>query len=209
MEAEFWQKKWKNQEIAFNQSEANPLLVRYFGKLALAKGSRVFLPLCGKTTDALWLLSEGYSVVGAELVESAIQDFFSENDLHPEVTSLAELKVYRSENIDMFVGDIFHLTFDLLGKVNATYDRAALVALPEEMRRRYTKHLVELTNQAPQLLITFEYDQGQMSGPPFSISSDEVHSHYDWVYQLQLLETRVIPDGLKGHSANEVVWMLR
>lgn len=96
----------------------------------------------------------------------------------------------------------------MLGKVDAIYDRAALVALPFEMRVRYAAHLREITNTAPQLLVTFDYDQQKLDGPPFSVISNEVEQHYIDHYSLTLLQGKEI--NLKGKvPAKENVWLLK
>ncbi len=210
MDASFWHQKWGKNEIAFHESEANPLLVKYFKELSLTKGSRVFLPLCGKTLDIPWLLSNGYRVVGAELSQIAIEQLFLGLGVEPKISNIGEVDHYSAENIDIFVGDIFHLTSKLLGSVNAIYDRAALVALPEEMRNQYTTHLIEITDKAPQLLICYEYDQSLMDGPPFSISNEEVNRHYKGSYDLTLIVSTDLPGGLRGkYAAKENVWLLK
>jgi thiopurine S-methyltransferase len=110
----------------------------------------------------------------------------------------------------MFVGDVFKVTPAMLGNVDTVYDRAALVALPDDMRKAYTSHLMALTNKAQQLLICFEYDQSVHAGPPFSISADEVKQHYQTAYDLTLLASERLPDGLKGkHPCTEEVWLLK
>ena len=134
MDRVFWHQKWESNDIAFHRSEANPLLVKYFNELSLAKGSRVFVPLCGKSLDIPWLLSHGYRVAGAELSKIAIEQLFDELGVTPEISRDGELDHYRANNIDLFVGDIFDVSDKMLGPVDAIYDRAALVALPEDMR---------------------------------------------------------------------------
>ena len=114
------------------------------------------------------------------------------------------------QNIDIFRGDLFQVTREMLGSVDAIYDRAALVALPKEMRDRYTEHLVQIAENAPQLVIAYEYDQSVVNGPPFSVSQDEVRRHYTDSYNLTLLATADVPGGLKGKcSATEHVWLLK
>ena len=210
MDAAFWHQKWEANEIGFHEGEANRLLVKYFNALSLAEGRRVFVPLCGKTLDIAWLLSNGFRVAGAELVESAIEQLFSELGIEPEISEVGGVKRYSAKNIDIFVGDIFAVSSEILGSVDAIYDRAALVALPEEIRRRYTGHLMEISDGTPQLLLTFEYDQSVMDGPPFSISNEEVIQHYGDRYELTLMESIAIPGGLKGKcAATENVWLLK
>jgi thiopurine S-methyltransferase len=210
MDASFWHQKWKENNIAFHGSEANPQLVKYFKALSLAEGSRVFLPLCGKTLDIAWLLSNGYRVAGAELSEIAIGQLFSELGVEPTIASIGKLDHYSAPNIDIFVGDIFDVSREMLGLVDAIYDRAALVALPGAMRDRYTAHLTEITDKAPQLLICYDYDQSCMEGPPFSISNEEVNQHYSERYDLTLMESTDLPGGIKGKcAAKENVWLLQ
>lgn len=210
MEHQFWHERWNENKIAFHQSETHPLLVKYLDRLGLTSAQRVFVPLCGKTLDMAYLLSRGYRVVGAELVESAVQQFFAELEVEPAIEAIGKLKRYSAPNVDIFVGDIFELSRALLGDVHAVYDRAALVALPADLRRRYTRHLTDITGTAPQFLITFEYDQSKMDGPPFSIPHAEVREHYAADYEVALIESTDLAGGLKGLvAAKEDVWLLK
>lgn len=210
MEASFWHQKWEKSEIGFHRNETNAFLVAHFEKLNLVKGDRVFLPLCGKTRDFAWLLANGYRVVGAELSQIAIQSLFEDLGIEPTISRLDKFSHYSAENIDIFVGDIFNLSAELLGLVDAIYDRAALVALPTNMRNEYTSHLLKITKAPPQLLITYEYDQQLVNGPPFSINQDEVMHHYAAIYQLQPVEHKDVAGGLRQKAASvETVWLLK
>lgn len=209
MQPDFWHKKWQESDIGFHNTDANPLLVKHFSALGVATGSRIFLPLCGKTLDIHWLLAQGFQVVGAELSPIAIEQLFDELGVTPEVTQRENLQHYRAPNIDILVGDIFNVTANLLGQVDAIYDRAALVALPFDMRAHYTSHLKAITHNAKQLMICFVYDQSQLAGPPFSISDDEVKAHYSSDYNPTLLESIEVTGKLKGQCpACENVWLL-
>lgn len=209
MDASFWLEKWKNNSIAFHKSEANPLLTKHFEQLSLVDNSRIFLPLCGKTLDIAWLISKGYRVVGAELSEIAIAQLFTSLGTQPKISEVGQLQHYSATNIDIFVGNIFDLSKRVLGPVNAVYDRAALVALPKAMRDRYTAHLMQITDKAPQLIICYEYDQTLMIGPPFSITEQEVRQHYQDSYALSHLESKSASGSLKEKcAAQENVWLL-
>jgi thiopurine S-methyltransferase len=209
MDADFWHRKWENNDIGFHEGAANPLLVKHCPALSLEKGGRVFLPLCGKSLDIHWLLGNGYRVIGAELSKLAVEQLFTELGAEPTVSACGPTERYSARDLDVFVGDIFQVSRQLLGSVDAIYDRAALVALPEEMRGRYAAHLMEITEQAPQLLICFEYDQSLMAGPPFSIVSEEIIRHYSDAYEVTLLDRMEIPGGFKGKiAAKESVWLL-
>jgi len=210
METSFWHERWDENQIGFHESEPNPLLVNNFHQLSVDKGARVFVPLCGKTLDIGWLLANGYRVVGVELSETAIEQLFQELGVEPDISDVGNLKLYSAADIDIFVGDIFDVSSDILGNIDVVYDRAAMVALPEDMRTRYTVHLTKITNKAPQLLICFEYDQSQMDGPPFSIDGAEVTKHYGQIYDLTMLESLDVVGGLKGRcAASDNAWLLR
>ncbi len=210
METSFWHEKWEKNEIAFHSDDVNRMLAAHFQSFGLADGARIFLPLCGKTLDIQWLLSKGHKVVGAELSEIAIKQLFEDLGVEPAVTPVGELLHYHAPNIDMFVGDIFDLTRARLGPVDAVYDRAALVALPEDLRARYAEHMVALTEGAPQFLISFDYDQSEMNGPPFSVVESEVRALYSAHYDISLTASEEVPGRLKGVAeAQEMVWFLR
>lgn len=210
MEPDFWHKRWQNNQIGFHEDAPNTLLTRHFTALDVPAGAAVFVPLCGKTNDMPWLRAQNYRVIGAELSRLAVEQFFAERGLTPTISPAGKLKRFESEGVAIFLGDLFDLDRNTLGPVDAIYDRAALVALPEPMRERYTAHLLALTDGAPQLLVTFDYDQSLASPPPHSVSDAEVHKHYDARYRLELAEKRDVPGGLKGICpAQEAAWLLK
>ncbi|MBM7066027.1 thiopurine S-methyltransferase [Actibacterium sp. 188UL27-1] len=209
MEAQFWYDRWTNNQIAFHQHEINALLIAHLPALALPENGRIFVPLCGKTRDIGWLLSQGYRIAGAELSTRAIEDLFQDLGLTSARSQTGRLERFSAPGIDIFAGDIFDLNAATLGPVDASFDRAALVALPPDMRPRYTRHLTTITANAPQLLITFEYDQTVMDGPPFSLSTEEVTNHYSAAYTLTNPARVKVRGGLKGKCpATEVAWLL-
>ena len=197
MEHSFWHSKWQKNEIGFHEPEGNALLIKYASALLGTENShsafkRIFVPLCGKSRDIGWLLSQGCEVVGAELSEVAIIQLFEELGAEPNVTTTAKGKVYTQNGLTVYVGDIFKLTASDLGNVTGVYDRAALVALPSPLREQYAAHLIAITQCAPQLIISFEYDQNEMPGPPFSVNEKTVESLYSADYNIQKLERSVL-----------------
>ena len=210
MEPDFWHARWQTKNIlGFHEGKANAFLVKHFSRLPLAPGARVFVPLCGKTRDIAWLLGQGLRVAGAELSRIAVEELFAELEVVPQVTQDGPLTRFSAPGLDILQGDIFALTRDALGPVDAVWDRAALVALPQDMRARYAPHLVALTDGAPQLLVCFEYDQSLLAGPPFSVPPQEVRTLYGGDYMVAPLETAPVPGGLKGQcEAVEHVWLL-
>lgn len=210
MDPDFWHHRWNTHQTAFHESTVNPLLASHWDRLSLAPGSRVMVPLCGKTRDIPWLLSRGYRVAGVELSPLAVEQLFADLGVMPEKQPVGGLMHYRAEGIDIFAGDVFALSREMLGPVEAVYDRAALVALPEEMRRRYAAHLSAITGQAPQLLICYEYDQSLQDGPPFSVTGEEVAGLYGRDYALTFLASSEVAGGLRGRCpATEKVWLLQ
>jgi len=209
MDASFWHNRWQTNQTGWHERDVNPLLIAHFPSLNVPPGARVFVPLCGKSLDLGWLLSRGYAVAGAELSELAVTQLFAELGMEVHISEVGKFRLFRGERIDIFVGDIFDLSREILGAVEAVYDRAALVALPEAMRVRYAAHLKAITGMAPQLVIGYEYDQTVLAGPPFSVTPDELHRHYSDDYALTLLARVEIPGGLKGKCpATEHIWRL-
>ncbi len=209
MDARFWHNRWQTNQTGWHECAVNPLLIAHFPSLSVPPGARVFVPLCGKSLDLGWLLSRGYAVAGSELSEQAVTQLFAELGMEVHISEVGKFRLFRGERIDIFVGDIFDLTREILGPVDAVYDRAALVALPEAMRSRYTAHLKAITGMAPQLVIGYEYDQTVLAGPPFSVTPDELHRHYDDIYTLTPLARVDVPGGLKGKCpATEHIWRL-
>jgi thiopurine S-methyltransferase len=188
MNKEFWLERWERQEIGFHQNEINPYLCQYWNTLHPPRDSAVFVPLCGKSRDMLWLREQGYKVLGVELSALAVQAFFQENDYIPHRSSAGKFDRYEADGIHILNGDFFDLSKDDLAKVGAVYDRASLIALPPEMRERYARHLVSILPPATQiLLITYDYHQPEMSGPPFAVSNSDVEALYREHAEIRLL----------------------
>lgn len=199
MQPEFWRKKWASNQIGFHLPEVNPHLQRYWPDLNIPASARVLVPLCGKSLDLLWLAGRGHQVLGIELSEKAIEDFFSEHQLQPQISEKGAFKVYRGDAIELWCGDAFALAAEDVADCAALYDRAALIALPAPMRERYAAHLQQILAQGVQgLLITLDYDQAQMPGPPFAVADDEVQRLLGGGWRVQVLEEKdVLSEGGK------------
>jgi thiopurine S-methyltransferase len=210
MNNEHWIQRWKDKNIGFHGNVVNTLLLKHFKALNLKHNSNIFIPLCGKTLDISWLLMLGHNIVGAELSEIAVQELFEELHLTPTITKRKNIIQYSADNIDIFVGDIFNINSNMVGNIDAIYDRAALVALTKDIRIKYTQHLRELSSNAPQILICCEYDQSLMNSTPYSIEHNEINEHYENHYEVKLLERIEIEGGIKGkHKANDTIWLLK
>jgi len=207
MEAGFWLQRWEKREIGFHQVDINPHLAQYWPSLELAGGSTVLVPLCGKSRDMLWLAQLGHHVLGVELCEAAVQEFFEESKVQPQVDQKGSFARYSAGNVELLVGDFFALTAEDLQEVAGVYDRAALVALPPDMRRDYINVLARiLPAKVKSLLLTFEYRTGDMEGPPFSIPIDAVQGLFEGRCDINLLDSQ--PFDLRGVAAIEHVFRL-
>ena len=179
MEAQFWHQRWDKGEIGFHQHSFNPHLTRFWYRVPIAHEAPVFVPLCGKSQDMLWLRGEGHPVLGVEISALAVAAFFADNALPPQRGRQGAFDIYEHGGIQLLCGDFFDLTCAHLAGIGAVYDRASLIALPPELRGRYAEHLCAILPPAtPMLLVTLDYDQGAMAGPPFAVSEQEVRSLY-------------------------------
>jgi len=185
MRAEFWHERWEKGEIGFHQPGFNAHMQTFIGQLGVPPGGHFLVPLCGKSLDLLWLAEQGYQVTGIELSERAAEDFFAENALAYKVDCQSGATIYRGDSIEIWCTDFFTVTVSDLPVVDAVYDRASLVALPPEIRPAYASHLARLTQSATGiLLVTLDYPQNEMSGPPFSVTDKEVGQLFSRQYQV-------------------------
>ncbi|CUJ70807.1 MULTISPECIES: thiopurine S-methyltransferase [Achromobacter] len=193
MDAEFWLERWREGRTHFHQTRITPLLQKYWPTLAVPKGGRVLVPLCGKSLDMVWLAAQGHSVLGVELSQLAVDQFFTENELRPVTHESIYGKHYVAGNIEIICGDIFKLDSQLLSHCVGAYDRAALVALPADMRADYVRHVYgQLSPASRGLLITLDYPQEEMAGPPFAVLDSEVQAIFTGVSPAAIIDRRDI-----------------
>lgn len=175
MEREFWIKRWETGDIGFHRDEVNPALEKFWALVAADSMEAVFVPLCGKSLDMRWLAERGHRVIGVELSEHAVDEFFAGEGLQPDVRQHEGFVIKTAGPYELWCGDLFELPKAALETAGSFYDRASLIALPPAMRARYAKRLAELLPAGTRgLLVTISYDQSEMNGPPFSVSGEEV-----------------------------------
>ena len=208
MEADFWLDRWQQGRTGWQERQPGAMLVRHFGALGLGPGALVLVPLCGATPDIGWLRAQGCAVVGAELSGLAIAQVFAGLGLVPQTTDMGRMRRHSAPGLDLFEGDIFDLTPEMLGKVDAIHDRAALFALPPDIRRRYAAHLVALTGGAPQLLTCFDHGGDPDDGPPFSVPPEEVARLYGDSYRITLLDEQDTGLRTTGAGERDCLWHL-
>jgi len=181
MKQEFWIEKWQKKQTGFHKDFIHPLLQKFVSTLELNKGDEIFVPLCGKSLDMIWLHEQGYKVIGVEISQLAVEQFFSENSLNFKVSTYKSFNVYTYKNITIYQGDFFKLNASVTKTCHAIYDRAALIALPEEMVDSYVQKITEIMHQNTyELLITLEFNKAVgPAGPPFSTTDEKVNQLFN------------------------------
>lgn len=189
MKRDFWIERWEQGQIGFHQDQINGYLTRHWDKLKASSGCKVLVPLCGKSKDMLWLAEQGHKVLGVELSQLAVDAFFDENDIAVSQFENPSFKISESDNISLWCGDFFNINDEHVKGIDCVYDRASLIALPPEMREKYAQHMIKLLPGGSRvLLVTMEYPQNEMSGPPFSVVSGEVENLYQDAFAIEKLE---------------------
>ncbi len=170
---EFWHNKWASNQIGFHLEDVNPLLPVYWKHTNPKREDKVLVPLCGKSEDLIWLAMKHDSVEGVELSHIAVRAFFAEHFYTPTVTPLnGKHELYQFDELSIYTGNFFTAP---LSQADIIYDRAALVALPQDMREEYVERLKQLLNPGGRiLLVTLNYPQEEMAGPPFSVPVEEI-----------------------------------
>ena len=205
MDPDFWEQRWRDNQIGFHQQQVTPLLVQYWNAVGVAAGGQVFVPLAGKSKDMAWLAARGHRVLGVELSQLAVDQFFDEHGLTPTIRDSSHGRHYSAGAIELVRGDAFALDGALLAGCTGVYDRAALIALPLRLRQRYVADLYsKLPPGCRGLLVTLEYPQHEKDGPPFSVPEDEVHALYGRQWTIDVLERRDILAVQPGFVADGV-----
>ncbi|TAN27343.1 MAG: thiopurine S-methyltransferase [Castellaniella sp.] len=195
MDTDFWLQRWQQGQTGFHQSRVMPLLEKHWAGLRVPVPGRVLIPLAGKSLDVAWLAAQGHDVLAVEISPMAVDQFFQEHGLHPEVRQTPEGTIHEVGHIQYLCGDVLKLSAATLATIDGCYDRAALIALTPELRRRYVERVYHrLPEGCRTLLLTLDYPQQEMQGPPFAVPDDEVVEHFEGRWRIERLETRDILD---------------
>ncbi len=208
MQADFWHDMWSSGVVGFHQSEINEFLQGHWQRLDLQGKGAVLVPLCGKSLDMLWLHQQGHEVLGVELSQQALDEFLSENSIQAEPVEHEHFCGYELDAMTLLCGDFFKLSATDCQQVAAVYDRASIVALPPQMRQDYANHLQTiLAAGTKMLMVTMEYDQTKMPGPPFSVPESEVRQLFKGVASLDKVAEQSF--NRKGNEAVEKVFVIQ
>jgi thiopurine S-methyltransferase len=198
MDKEFWFRRWQKNEIGFHMTDPHHYLAKFYDYLQVQPDDSIFVPLCGKSPDLVWLRDEGLNVVGIELSRTAVEAFISENGIAGEWMTVTDMPCYCAKGHKIYCDDFFKLASADLDGACTVYDRGSLVALPPEMRTCYAAHLAALLSSGSRiLLISYTYNQAETDGPPFSVSQKELETLFSENFQI---ETLVEEDVLWSHQ---------
>lgn len=216
MDPDFWRARWRAGEIGFHQASASWALVSFGDRLAIEAGTRVLVPLAGKSLDLAHLAAAGASVTGVELVEDAVRSFYAERGWTPERAIEGDYVHYRTRgtgrDVELWAGDFFRFeapSFPLI------FDRAALIALPRELRVHYAQKLRALLAPGGRLLlVTLDYPQAQRDGPPFAVAPDEVEALFAGLAIERLATRDALDESPRFRAAgverlDETAWLIR
>ena len=193
MDPYYWHARWRDGRIGFNQPDGNPLLQKHWPTLGLQTGSRIFVPLAGKSPDLHWLAARGHRVLAVELSALAVEQFFDERGIEPTVTTSRYGTHHRAGDIEMICGDVFALDSEALAGCAGFYDRAALIALPAPLRQRYVDEVyAALPGGCRGLLVSLEYPPGELEGPPFAVDGTQVLALYQRDWSIAVMERQDI-----------------
>ena len=208
MDVEFWQQRWRSNEIGFHEGRTNAFLAAHWPALGLRAGSLVFVPLCGKSADMTWLAAQGHHVIGVELSEIAVRDFFAENGLQPKRENRDGFEVSSAGGIEIWCGDFFKIEPRHLAGIAAVYDRASLIALPAQMQTVYAEKMSTLVPAGvPTLLVAFNYDQSQAPGPPFATPPEQVQNLFGRDFEVTLLERKDVLESNQNLRKRGLAWV--
>ena len=188
MKPEYWIEGWQQGRRGFDQGDPHRWLAEHWSTLGVATDATVFVPLCGKTVDMVWLAEQGHSIIGVEVSEIAVDEFFEMVGLTPEIEEVGPLAVYRAGPYELWRGDLFELPAAVFDRIDAVYDRASIVALPPDIRRRYAEVLtMQIRPEAHWYLVSFTYDQNEMDGPPHSVPLTEIDTLFGEEFEIETL----------------------
>ncbi|XP_054840284.1 thiopurine S-methyltransferase [Eublepharis macularius] len=204
-----WLEKWQLRNLPFHKEEGHPLLKKYLDNFLNGRnGLKIFFPLCGKAVEMKWLADMGHHVVGVEISETALKDFFTEQSLSyseetvPEIPG-AKLLKSTSGNISLYCCSIYDLASTVVGKFDAIWDRGSLVAVNPCDRERYANLMLSLMNRrCCCFLVTVSYDPSKHKGPPFYVPDSEVKRLFGQCCDIKQLEKR------DGFSERHRTWGL-
>ncbi|XP_051991973.1 probable thiopurine S-methyltransferase [Xyrauchen texanus] len=190
-----WEDRWQEGKIGFHKPHVHKLLENNLDKIICGRKSvPFFFPLCGKAVDMKWLADMGHTVVGVEISEKGIKQFFEDQSLayHEEpVPAIPGAKVFKSADgkISIYQCDLYKFSSTIAGKFGGIWDRGALVAINPCDRPKYATLLVSLMDSNCRYLVnTLEYNPELYKGPPFFVSEEHLNNLFGGACGIELVQ---------------------
>lgn len=198
MEISYWKSRWQKDNTGWHMQQIYPHLVRYWERLNLKEGANILVPLCGKSLDVQWLVNQDYCVIGVDVSEKAILELKDSLGISFKNISKGPFKGYLTESVQLWVGDFLKMQSSYIPAIDAIYDKAALIALPANMRCKYAAVIKRLCEPHTQMMLNcFEYCQQEMTGPPFAVFREEAEKLYGERFAIELMHEESIFDQLQ------------
>lgn len=196
MNKTYWLNRWETGNIRFNQPTPHRFLIKHYQSLGLHPHEQVFVPLCGKSIDMIWIMAQDQRVIGVEISPIAILDFLKENKLDAVEFKDGAFQVYQNASFTLYNGDLFNLTAKHLSEIKAVYDRGSLTAMPPNTLR--SQYVDWVKNTIPEnckiLLVVLEHGAPDVMEPPFSTTLEEVNLCFANQFSVTQLEREYIAE---------------
>lgn len=200
-----------SKDPSFHSKKYHAELMRYHKcLLENGKAGRIFVPLCGKTMDMIYLSEQGHEVIGLEFSEVGIKDFFAENNLtfseegidgKPFVKYMA-----KERNITIYRGDLFDLSPDICGTFDAAWDRGSFVAINVPTRSRYAGLMSDLIKPSGKILMEITmYDGSKYSRPPHITTEHHLKENFK-DFEVEVLKFEVINPPPSFYDGDDFKW---
>ena len=218
--------QWQGDKLGWHKEDINPHLLKHINTILLSSNAgnaypipkhNIFVPLCGKSIDLVYLATHtGISnVVGIDIVRNAAVDFASE---HTEFTiqevdkqqckeeeddtnnkigkdTTTSIQKFKGNKLTILIDDLFKMPTN--NRYDIIYDRASIVAIKPSLRQEYVNLMGTLLQPGGSILLvtldrrTTTSEEAKNDGPPFSLDEKEIRQLYEtqnWVESVTLLE---------------------
>lgn len=138
----------KKSEDTDYLKKVDPILMKNIKELTAGRSNlRMFVPMCGKTHDMLWLADKGHAITGAEINARYIKAFFRDAELEytlrsEQITPKKKVNVYKAKgkDITLYQCDIFDYSVGVSGQFDAIWDQSALPVINEMGAKRLKEY---------------------------------------------------------------------
>jgi len=212
----YWQKRWEENQIGFHRPQINPYLLNHIEKMTgqkltaepigdtaqfLENSKKTwFVPLCGKTVDIPYLLSQGFRVFGLEAAKLAIEALDQEHSLSLVYNEDTKLFTGADGLLQIYMGDLFSCPIEKFGPFDYVWDRGSFIAVEYPFRSSYVEMMQRALKKSDgswynykYLMDSVQYDKSKFGGPPRSVDAADIEEFYKPWCSVELVESEVMP----------------